>query len=126
MCGIAGYIAKKEISEERKKEFIKATDLLSHRGPDYKGIYEKDNLVLVHHRLSIIDLDARSNQPFHSQSEKFVTVYNGEIYNFKELKRKYDLKTQTSSDTEVMLEGFEMHGEKCLTGLERDLCNGYI
>ncbi|WP_083836557.1 hypothetical protein [Nitritalea halalkaliphila] len=60
---------------------------MNHRGPDHVGVYDRGNLLLVHFRLSILDLDPRSNQPFTSASRKNVCVYNGEIYNYKKNSR---------------------------------------
>jgi asparagine synthase (glutamine-hydrolysing) len=114
MCGIAGLVAKKEISEERKQAFVAAANLQQHRGPDHKGVFAIDNVVLIHHRLSIIDLDARSNQPFHSQSQRFSSVYNGEIYNFQSIRQQQCIVTVTKSDTEVMLEHFARLGKKAI------------
>lgn len=110
MCGFAGLIAKKEIDQSRFNDFIKSSELMNHRGPDFRGIFHENNVMLIHYRLSIIDLDKRSNQPFYSQSKKNVCVYNGEIYNFRDLKEKYSIKTNTTSDTEVMIETFEREG----------------
>ena len=107
MCGIAGIIAKKHLEEERFDKFIAASKLMNHRGPDYTDMLRFDNLLLIHYRLSIIDLDPRSNQPFQSHSGENVCIYNGEIYNYAELKLKYKLKTKTTSDTEVMIESYE-------------------
>lgn len=110
MCGFAGLIAKKNIHRERFDQFIKSSELMNHRGPDFRGIYQDDNVLLIHYRLSIIDLDKRSNQPFQSKSKKNICVYNGEIYNFKKIAKEHDIDTLTTSDTEVMLESFEKIG----------------
>lgn len=115
MCGIAGMILKKEVPSERVEQFISATNLMHHRGPDNKGIYREGNVVLVHHRLSIIDLSPEANQPFHSASGRMVTAYNGEIYNFAELARTQKIQTRTRSDTEVMLESFERSGDAAVS-----------
>lgn len=110
MCGISGLITKKSIPEGRFQDFIKSADLMSHRGPDYKGIFWENNILLIHHRLSILDLDSRSHQPFKSGCGQFITVFNGEIYNFRELASKYCITQRTSSDTEIMLESFAKSG----------------
>jgi asparagine synthase (glutamine-hydrolysing) len=107
MCGIAGLIAKKNIDKDQFTNFIKSSELMNHRGPDYRGIFQEDNVLLIHYRLSILDLDKRSNQPFYSKSKKNICVYNGEIYNFKEIANTNNLETITTSDTEVMIETFE-------------------
>ena len=110
MCGFAGLIAKSDLSKDRFTDFIKSSELMKHRGPDNQGIFMEENVLLIHYRLSILDLDNRSNQPFFSKSDKSVCVYNGEIYNFKELAKQYNLNTSTTSDTEVMIELFELRG----------------
>lgn len=107
MCGFAGLIAKKNIDKERFSDFIKSSELMNHRGPDYRGVLQEDNVLLIHYRLSILDLDKRSNQPFTSKSTKYIGVYNGEIYNYNEIAKNNNIKTITTSDTEVMIEAFE-------------------
>lgn len=81
-------------------------DSLAHRGPDASGLWQEDSVCLGHRRLSILDLSTAANQPFHSQDQDDVMVYNGEIYNFRELAHELDLSCRTQSDTEVLLEGF--------------------
>jgi len=110
MCGIAGLLAKRPLPEERFEEFVRSSGLMRHRGPDNQSVIRLDNLLLIHQRLSIIDLDARSNQPFSSASGRHVTVYNGEIYNYREIAEHLSAELVTSSDTEVMLESFEQDG----------------
>jgi len=89
------------------------TDALVHRGPDASGYFSSSRVALGHRRLSIIDLDARSNQPFYSQNGRYVIVYNGEIFNYKKI--AYDLVStgimlRTTSDTEVLIEAFVLWG----------------
>ncbi len=110
MCGIAGIIAKTNLSNSRFEQFISSSKLMHHRGPDFSDYFRFENVVIIHYRLSIIDLDSRSNQPFHSQSKNNICVFNGEIYNFNQLKANYNLTTKTTSDTEVMIESFEKVG----------------
>ncbi|UYN85590.1 MAG: asparagine synthase (glutamine-hydrolyzing) [Cyclobacteriaceae bacterium] len=81
---------------------------LQHRGPDAENYYISNHVFLGHRRLSIIDLSQSANQPFFSSCGKAVIVFNGEIYNYKDLCQ--DLNLRTSSDTEVLLEGFLKHG----------------
>ncbi|MFC4739519.1 asparagine synthase (glutamine-hydrolyzing) [Flavobacterium ponti] len=107
MCGFAGLIAKTSLEKEQFTKFIKSSELMNHRGPDYRGIFQEDNVLLIHYRLSILDLDKRSNQPFYSKSKNNICVYNGEIYNYKEIANKNQIETITTSDTEVMIETFE-------------------
>lgn len=97
---------------------------LAHRGPDNDGTWQHDNVAFGHRRLSIIDLSAESNQPFFSNDNRFVIVYNGELYNYKDL--KFELQRavhgsnqvpyffKTGSDTEVVLAAYIRWGNKCL------------
>ena len=110
MCGIAGMISKKDLSNELFDKYVNSSRLMNHRGPDFMDTLRFENVLLIHYRLSIIDLDARSNQPFHSKSRTNVCTYNGEIYNFKDLKSTYNFSTKTTSDTEIMIESFEKYG----------------
>lgn len=112
MCGIAGFIGF-----ENRREFAdKANEIQKHRGPDDQSIWEDNFISLSHQRLSIIDLENRANQPF--EKHGLVLVYNGEIYNYKEIKEKlvaeYNSSFTTKSDTEVLLEAYYHLGEKCL------------
>lgn len=111
MCGIAGLIFKKEINDSVASSFREASELMAHRGPDFHNCFRYNNCLLIHYRLSILDLDPRSNQPFLSNNKDYVCSYNGEIYNYKNLKNKYGIKTRTTSDTEVMLETFARHSD---------------
>jgi len=99
MCGIL-FSNDPQLSEER---FKKSLDKMNHRGPDYSGFLESGKFKLGHTRLKIIDLDDRSNQPMLSSCKRYAIIFNGEIYNFQELKKKHALKTKTSSDTEILL-----------------------
>ena len=108
MCGISGYISsnKNFNSEQLKKSLQK----IQHRGPDNQGVWVNNNVGLGHRRLSIIDLSDDANQPMHSNSGRYTAVFNGEIYNFKQIAQKHKLSLKTSSDTEVILEAFEKQG----------------
>lgn len=113
MCGIFGFLGG-------NKNFTKNhLSKLSHRGPDYFGSYtnEKD-VFLAHNRLSIIGLDDKSNQPMHGRNG-LVIVFNGEIYNYKELKlaEVSDYPFQSNSDTEVILALYEKYGADCVQHL---------
>ncbi len=110
MCGIAGIIVKNKLPESVFDKYLESSRLLNHRGPDFTDHYRFENVMIIHYRLSIIDLDARSHQPYHSRSRDNCCVYNGEIYNFNQLRSTYDIQTKTTSDTEVMLESFEKIG----------------
>ena len=106
MCGIFGVVGK---NIDRKK-FSISLDLLNHRGPDNKGETHLDNLSLGHTRLSIQDLTISGNQPFDIDGN--LIIYNGEIYNFKEIKKliSKNIKFKSNSDTEVLLRSYLQNG----------------
>ena len=107
MCGICGYISKEHINIEEMNNSI------SHRGPDNRGTFKNEEIGLGHTRLSILDLSETANQPMVSKDGRYTIVYNGEIYNFKELKEeleKIGTPFKRDSDTEVVLEGFGQWG----------------
>ena len=99
MCAIFGIIG--EYNENQAKS---ALALLSHRGPDYCGITQNKNLFFAHQRLSILDTHHRSHQPL--KHKNILLSFNGEIYNFKELKRELDFDFQTQSDSEVIIAAY--------------------
>lgn len=105
MCGIAGFVNKD--NKDNKKIIIKnMADRIIHRGPDGEGYYVDENVALGHRRLSIIDIEGGA-QPMYSPDNNIVVVFNGEIYNFKELKSELkDYKFKTSCDTEVLIAGY--------------------
>ena len=120
MCGISGFYGLKSIN---KNTINKTLKLMKNRGPefsDYKVFINNQNIIyLLHSRLSIIDLNQRSNQPF--ILDNYVITFNGEIYNFKELKKKQiekNVKFKTNSDTEVLLQYFKIYREKCFDFFE--------
>ena len=120
MCGISGFISLKNTL--RPAQLKSATDLMLHRGPDAGGFYftEDEKLGLGHRRLSILDLSAGANQPMMSRDGRYVLVFNGEIYNFNELKLQLadrGASLRTTSDTEVILELFAQKGTHCLREL---------
>lgn len=107
MCGIAGFIGE---SKNAKKLLKQMTDRIAHRGPDAEGFFVEDNVALGQRRLSIIDIEG-GRQPMISNDENLVVVFNGEIYNYQELKSELtDYKFQTNCDTEVLLAGYEKWG----------------
>ena len=82
-----------------------------HRGPDASGTYVNDFLVFGHSRLSIIDPDSSANQPFYSSDNKFILIFNGEIYNYKKIRESLpDYHFRTNSDTEVVLAAYQDMG----------------
>lgn len=120
MCGIAGFIAiRGKVSPERLK---RATTLMEHRGPDAAGYYFSDNncVGFAHRRLSILDLSTAANQPMLSPDGRYCIVFNGEVYNFNELRQQLADKgasLKTTSDTEVILRLFVEKGPSCFASL---------
>lgn len=114
MCGIVGYAGfSKKISLE------KAIDKIKHRGPDGDGIQYFDGVALGNTRLAIIDLSANGSQPMFNQDKSLCITFNGEIYNFKEIKRLLERKYifRSNSDTEVILYSYQEWGIRCLEKL---------
>ena len=116
MCGFVGFIDKKK----SKKKIIKdMADIITHRGPDSDGYYVGDECALGFRRLSIIDLNG-GTQPIYNEDNNMIITFNGEIYNYKEIREKLikkGHKFRTESDTEVILHGYEEYGEKILDKL---------
>lgn len=110
MCGIAGFVNFKNNLDLAHM----ANEIQIHRGPDAQDVWADDFIALAHQRLSIIDLDVRSNQPF--VKSDYVIIYNGELYNYKELKEKHlkGIDFITNSDTEVVLEMYIQLKEESL------------
>ena len=120
MCGITGYFSPS--GKFKRPHLDRATNSLAHRGPDASGLYTNDLVGLGHRRLSILDLSETANQPMVSVNNRFVMVYNGEVYNFKEIEKeikKYrpDVVFKTSSDTEIILEAFSLWRENIVNML---------
>lgn len=117
MCGIVGAYFKEGINQVSMK---RATDLLAHRGPDAEGHFfsENNKVFLGHRRLSIIDVSQSANQPMYSHDGRYVIVYNGEVYNYEQLKLKLPNQNwKTTGDTEVVLELFIHFGAESFTWL---------
>lgn len=117
MCGITGFFQNnnKLVS---KRGLRMMTDSLIHRGPDASGVYYSEKCGLGHRRLSIIDLSANANQPMGSADGVWKLVFNGEIYNYKEIRtalRQKGIEFFSNSDTEVVLKAYMAYGENCLT-----------
>lgn len=112
MCAILGVI-----SPSVDEDVVRASLAdLKYRGPDHTGVLHDGSITLGHNRLSIIDLDARSHQPFQSADKRFSVIFNGEVYNFRALRDEltgYGHKFTTSSDTEVVLASFRQWGTDC-------------
>lgn len=112
MCGIAGFVSKK-FSEDHLRRM---TNILQHRGPDAEGFFfdPGNDLGIGHRRLSILDLSTAANQPFYSRDGRYAMVYNGEVYNFREIKAKYNISARTGSDTEIIIEAYAKAGIDCV------------
>ncbi len=135
MCGFAGVITWSNSHRTGREALVRMSDRLAHRGPDGEGIYlshedevtiARPQAALVHRRLSILDPDPRSNQPFHIVSPDgaiwLSLVFNGEIYNYRELKKELtecrpEYGWRTSGDTEVLLLAYDTWGRDCLVKL---------
>lgn len=121
MCGICGIIDFSSCSLPLVPIVQDMVSALHHRGPDHTAVSLHPPAALGHSRLSILDLSHSANQPMHSVDGRFHLVFNGEIYNFKELcstLRQQGHTFQTSSDTEVLLRLYESYGTGCISRLE--------
>ncbi|MBL4652374.1 MAG: asparagine synthase (glutamine-hydrolyzing) [Flavobacteriales bacterium] len=115
MCGINGIFHPNNSTFNSSSKIVEMNKALAHRGPDDNGTYEDEHVSLGHQRLAIIDLSTDGHQPFISQDSDYILVYNGELYNYKEVRSKitnYQFKTNT--DTEVILAAYIVLGKKCL------------
>src|SRR5574344_2593023 len=111
MCGIAGF---ENETKDKKKIIKEMAAKIKHRGPDGEGYYLDAHIALAHRRLSIIDLNT-GDQPMFNEDKSLVVIFNGEIYNFKELKEELQKDKhvfKTKSDTEVLLHGYEKWGKE--------------
>ncbi|NQX92746.1 MAG: hypothetical protein HRT74_11590 [Flavobacteriales bacterium] len=114
MCGINGIYGLEGLSKP-KNIIQEMNDALAHRGPDAEGIFESSEVVLGHRRLSIIDTTDASNQPLFNEDKTIALVFNGELYNYLELKEELsDVNFRTQSDTEVLIAAYEKWGINCL------------
>ena len=119
MCGIIACISRKDRPVD-SETLLRAGKRMVHRGPDAQGIFMHKWAGLLHNRLSIIDLSKEANQPFLSSDKRYAIIYNGEIYNYKELKDgliQRGVKFRTNSDTEVLLNLFIAFGKESLNKL---------
>ena len=115
MCGITGILG----SQNYKSEIKTMSNLLIHRGPDFNSTYSDNNIALGHTRLAILDLTDHSNQPFISTCGNYVLVFNGEIYNHKQIRAKYLNKEEfiTNSDTETLMKSLIHVGKNIIKEL---------
>ncbi|MCR4667400.1 MAG: asparagine synthase (glutamine-hydrolyzing) [Desulfovibrio sp.] len=119
MCGIAGIFSleRAPLGDAEKRTVLAMTQTMTHRGPDGSGIWQKGPAVLGHRRLAIID-QSGGGQPMTSADGRYTITYNGELYNFRELREdleKRGIHFRTSSDTEVILESYRIFKEECVT-----------
>lgn len=118
MCGISGYFNINGFVPQ--EELQSASAALIHRGPDNGGFFIDERVGLAHRRLSIIDTSEAGNQPMISRNENLVIVFNGEMYNYKEVAEDFNLKLRTTSDTEVLIEAYALRGKdviSCFNGM---------
>ena len=116
MCGICGIVYSDREKQVQEASIVRMRDILKHRGPDDAGIFPENNIGLGHRRLSIIDLSERGHQPMSTPDGRFWIVYNGEVYNFKELRRTLEsegVRFRSNTDTEVLLHLFERWVKTC-------------
>ena len=117
MCGVAGIIDY-DVDEISIKVLKKITNSITHRGPDGEGFWIENDIGIGHKRLSIIDLSDAGVQPMFSMDKRYVISYNGEIYNFLELRKELEkdgFVFNSRTDTEVVLNSFIKWGYKSLT-----------
>jgi asparagine synthase (glutamine-hydrolysing) len=117
MCGITGYYSLNPHSLSALNLTETATDSLAKRGPDSRGTYYHQKAGLGHRRLSIIDITDGASQPMSDESGRFTLVFNGEIYNYRELRKELEqegVSFRSHSDTEVLLHMYKLYGKNCL------------
>src|SRR5438128_1004412 len=118
MCGITGFVNQNPTLEPDMRASVldRMCRVIAHRGPDDQGIFVKDGVALGMRRLSIIDL-AGGHQPISGEDGSVTIVFNGEIYNYKDLQRDLEARGhrfQTHSDTEAIVHAYEEHGASCV------------
>ncbi|TAJ06840.1 asparagine synthase (glutamine-hydrolyzing) [Marinilabiliaceae bacterium JC017] len=112
MCGINGIFS--HTKQQYTHHIGKMNNAMIHRGPDDHGVYSSDYISLGHQRLSIIDLSTGGHQPMSTGDEQLTIVFNGEIYNYAEIKKELNYPFQSNCDTEVILAAWQQWGIKCL------------
>lgn len=115
MCGISGIINLSNRKKREEKKIQKMNELIKHRGPNSEGYYYDEKVELAHRRLAIFDLSSLGNQPMERGNN--IIVYNGEIYNYLEIREELEnkgYKFKTNTDTEVILFSYEEWGEECV------------
>lgn len=119
MCGIAGFLTN-NFDSLTEQHLLSMGDAIAHRGPDAHGEYLNSYVGLCHRRLSIIDLSEAGNQPMYSANKDIVIVFNGEIYNFTELREQLveeGIEFKSGTDTEVIIQLYLKYGTECLSHL---------
>lgn len=117
MCGFAGFIGE---VEDREQVLVNMMNTIIHRGPDSEGMYVDDDAALGFRRLSIIDLSSVGDQPLYNEDRSMVLVFNGEIYNYQELRKELTEAGHTfvsNTDSETLIHGYEEWGEKLVDRL---------
>lgn len=120
MCGINGILNLQSQKKVDERILTKMRDALEHRGPDDKGVFLENNIGFGHRRLSILDISSAGHQPFLSENGRFAMVFNGEIYNFTDFYSGLNAKgftQKTHSDTEVLMQMFQLYGLEMLNRL---------
>lgn len=115
MCGILGIVSQNQIIY-LKESILEAGNTLNHRGPDGEGFYVDEHCILIHKRLAIIDLEG-GKQPICNEDGRFSLIFNGEIYNYLELRQNLLARghqLQTQSDSEVIIHLYEDEGSECV------------
>ncbi len=117
MCGISGIINKTK-NKVTQNEIKNINHLIAHRGPDDEGFFFGENFAFGHRRLSILDLSSDGHQPMHYLNEKYTITYNGEVYNYLEMKKElssYGYTFKSHTDTEVILASYDKWGQECVS-----------
>ena len=120
MCGICGKLYFDEERAVTSDELRRMSGALAHRGPDGEGVWAEDNVGLAHRRLAIIDLRPEAGQPMCNEDGTVWITFNGEIYNFQELRTDLEAHGhvfRTNSDTEAIVHAYEQYGRECLDRL---------
>jgi asparagine synthase (glutamine-hydrolysing) len=112
MCGISGIVG---LSEDKSAPLVqRMNDAMAHRGPDATHVFTTNEVSLGHRRLSIIDLSHGADQPFTDSSGRYSIVFNGEIYNYREIRAELRAEWRSESDTETILAAYMQWGKECL------------
>ncbi len=112
MCGINGIISRQNI--DGRNLLVKMNQSIQHRGPDANGVHHDDHVGLGHQRLKIIDLSEAGDQPMISADGRYAMVFNGEVYNFEELRKELDYPFKSKTDSEVILAAWIKWGPECV------------